>query len=68
MVKNWLLVFLWAGAIFLGSCLPGASVSESNLVDFALHKMVHLFEFAVLAILLVRALRSFLEIVLISLS
>jgi len=54
-MKNWLLVIIWAGLIFLGSCLPGVSVSGSNFTDFLAHKAVHIFEYAVLAVLLLKA-------------
>ncbi len=46
------LIFIWLGLIFLGSCLPGASVSQFSWVDFSVHKAVHIFEYAVLAFLI----------------
>ena len=55
-MKNWFLVAIWAGLIFLGSCLPGVRVSEFNWLDFLAHKIVHLFEYGILAFLLARAL------------
>ena len=57
-MKNWLLVILWIALIFLGSELPGAQVSEFNLVDFLVHKMAHIAEFGVLGFLLLRALKD----------
>ncbi len=60
MLKDWLLVLIWAALIFLGSSTHGVSVSESRAVDFAAHKLVHLFEYSTLFILVHRAVkRSF---------
>jgi VanZ family protein len=43
------------GLIFLGSSLPGASVSGNKGLDFAAHKLVHLVEYAILFMLLWRS-------------
>lgn len=46
---------LWAFLIFLGSSLPSAKASDNGLVDFAVHKSVHLFEYGVLYLLYYRS-------------
>ena len=52
-LKNWLLVFIWAGLIFLLSSLP---YLESGLdQDFTLRKIAHILEYAILTFLLIRA-------------
>jgi|GEM_PF-1109945 len=57
MFKDWLLVLIWSALIFLGSALPGASVSENRALDFLAHKLVHLFEYSVLFVLIHRAVK-----------
>lgn len=47
-LKKSLPLVLWAFLIFLGSSLPSAKASDNGLVDFAVHKLVHLFEYGVL--------------------
>lgn len=59
MIKRFLPALIWMGLIFLGSTLPGASVSGSGVVDFLAHKTVHIFEFSVLGVLLVRGVGGF---------
>ncbi len=61
---KWGLVVLWAGLIYLGSSLPGASVSSNTVADFVAHKFVHLLEYFVLYILLYRAGGSFWQAIL----
>jgi VanZ family protein len=56
---KWGLAVLWAGLIYLGSSLPGISVSDNLATDFAAHKFVHLFEYFVFYVLLYRATGSF---------
>ncbi len=57
---GWLPVLIWMLLIFIGSSLPGASVSENRTMDFLAHKLVHLFEYSILFILIHRAIkRSF---------
>ncbi len=52
-IKNWLLVFIWAGLIFFLSSLP---YLESGLdQDFSLRKIAHVLEYAILTFLLIRA-------------
>jgi len=46
---------LWCGLIFAGSSIPGASVSKNPLVDFIIHKSVHIVEYSVLFIFAYRA-------------
>lgn len=48
-------LILWAFLIFLGSSLPSAKASDNGLVDFAVHKLVHLFEYGVLYLLYYRS-------------
>ncbi len=57
---RWGPVVLWSLLIFIGSAMPGASVSQSELVDYLIHKSVHLFEYAMLAVLTYRASHSWL--------
>lgn len=57
-VKLWGPVVFWMGLIFIGSSLPSASVSQNPLVDFLVHKLIHLFEYGFLAVLLYRASHS----------
>lgn len=45
----------WAFLIFLGSSLPSAKASDNGLIDFAVHKLVHLFEYGVLYLLYYRS-------------
>lgn len=54
-VKYWLPVLTWMALIFLGSSVPSARVSENGTLDFLAHKVVHLFEYAVLFLLIYRA-------------
>lgn len=48
-------LIIWAFLIFLGSSLPSAKASDNGLVDFAAHKLVHLFEYGVLYFLYYRS-------------
>ena len=57
--EKWLLTGLWCVLIFLGSSLPGAKVSEVELIDFVAHKSVHILEYAILAVLLFRSTGSY---------
>jgi len=43
--KKFLPLVLWCVLIFIGSSIPGASVSKNPLVDFILHKGVHIIEY-----------------------
>jgi VanZ family protein len=59
LIKNWLPVVLWAGLIFYLSSQPGL---KSGLVwpyDFILGKGAHVTEFAVLFLLLYRAMANY---------
>jgi len=58
-LKNWALVFLWAGAIFFFSSQPGLKSGLPNQWDFVLRKLAHLTEYAVLTFLLIRALSQY---------
>ncbi|MBC8294428.1 MAG: VanZ family protein [Pelagibacterales bacterium] len=58
-ILNWLLVFVWAGIIFF---LSHQSDLKSNLpseYDFILRKLAHIFEYAILTFLLIRALSQY---------
>ncbi len=57
-IKNWVLVFLWAGFIFLLSHQPELKSSLPGSWDFFLRKLVHISEYAVLTLLLCRALKG----------
>jgi pimeloyl-ACP methyl ester carboxylesterase len=59
LLKAWLPALIWMVLIFLGSSLLAASVSESRAVDFVAHKLVHLFEYSVLFVLIYRAVKGF---------
>jgi len=58
-IKNWILVFLWAGFIFLLSHQPELKSSLPGQWDFFLRKLVHILEYAVLTLLLFRALKEY---------
>ena len=49
-------LILWAFLIFLGSSLPSAKASDNGLVDFAAHKLAHIFEYGVLFLLYYRSI------------
>ncbi len=53
----WLPVLLWAGLIFYLSSLPNLAVGE-GAVDFLTRKPAHIAEYAVLFVLIFRALRG----------
>lgn len=57
-VKFWLPAVLWAVVIFSFSSLPTLKTSEIYWQDFIIKKLAHLTEYAVLAVLLYRALKS----------
>lgn len=44
-------LLFWAFLIFLGSSLPPTKASPDSLIDFGVHKLVHLFEYGVLYLL-----------------
>lgn len=54
---NWLLVFLWIGLIFYLSAQP--NLKSPYQYDFLLRKIAHMVEFAILTVLLWRALRGY---------
>ena len=54
-LKKSLPLILWAFLIFLGSSLRSAKASDNGLVDFAAHKLVHLFEYGILYFLYYRS-------------
>lgn len=47
----------WAGLIFAASSRPDLRVADDDLLDLVLRKSAHLFVFAVLAMLVLRAVR-----------
>lgn len=57
-LQLWTPVFVWAGAIFLFSSLPTKPVSEIHWEDFVIKKTAHIVEYAVLTILVYRALKE----------
>jgi VanZ family protein len=56
-LSRWLPVVLWAGAIFAFSSIPSLA-TDLGTWDLVLRKCAHVTEYAVLAILLMRALGS----------
>jgi VanZ family protein len=52
--QRWLLVLIYASAIFVASALPGDNLPSLRVSD----KLVHAAEFGILAFLLCRALRA----------
>lgn len=54
MILRWLLVLVWAGVIWALSSIP--ELKSGLEQDFVLRKIAHGLEFAILAVLLVRAL------------
>ncbi len=52
----WMLVALYAALIFFFSCLPGSIPILKDLEKYVWDKLLHLLEYSVLGILLVRAL------------
>jgi VanZ family protein len=58
MASRWLPVLVWAGVIFAFSSIPSLN-SGLGTWDYVLRKGAHLTEFAILAVLLVRATGSY---------
>ena len=58
MVSRWLPVLVWAGVIFAFSSIPSLN-SGLGTWDLILRKCAHMTEYAILAVLLVRATRSY---------
>jgi VanZ family protein len=59
MASRWLPVLVWAGVIFAFSSIPSLN-SGLGTWDYVLRKGAHMTEYAVLAVLLVRATGSYL--------
>jgi len=55
-LKYWLPVLIWAGVIFVLSSIPSLKTDLEQ--DFLLRKVAHMVEFAILALLLYRALNQ----------
>ena len=58
MVSRWLPVVVWAGVIFVFSSVPSLS-THLGTWDLVLRKLAHMTEYAVLALLLLRATGSY---------
>jgi VanZ family protein len=58
MTSRWLLVLVWAGVIFAFSSIPSLNSGLGGW-DYVLRKLAHMTEYAVLAVLLVRATGSY---------
>ena len=58
MASRWLPVLVWAGVIFAFSSIPSLN-SGLGTWDFVLRKGAHMTEYAILALLLVRATGSY---------
>ena len=54
----WFPVVFWCVLIFYGSSIPSPEPTQTFL-DFILHKIFHLFEYAILFVLAYRATKSF---------
>ncbi len=54
-ISRWLLVAIWAGAIFAFSSVPQIKVSDFLLWDFIAKKTAHVAEYAILFTLIFRA-------------
>lgn len=52
---HWIFVGLWAGLIWTFSSLPDFQSNFSELWDFIVRKIIHAFEFGILALFLFRA-------------
>lgn len=57
-ILNWFLVFIWAGIIFFLSHQPDLKSNFPSEYDFILRKLAHIFEYAVLTFLLIKALNQ----------
>lgn len=57
-LKYWIPVVLWAGVIFFFSSIQIGGASQFYWKDFVIKKTAHLIEYAILAILLYRAIIS----------
>lgn len=55
-LTRWLPVFLWMGVIFWFSSIPELESGFPSFVDLVLRKLAHMGEYAVLALLTMRAL------------
>lgn len=55
-IKYWLPIIIWMGVIFLFSNRPSITTVDFFLGDFLLKKSAHLIEYAILGILMFRAL------------
>jgi VanZ family protein len=58
MASRWLPVLVWAGVIFALSSIPSLN-SGLGTWDYVLRKLAHLTEYAILAVLLLRATGSY---------
>jgi len=54
-ISLWLPVFIWMGVIFFLSAQPVLRANQNFLLDFLIKKGAHVFEYALLFILLSRA-------------
>lgn len=57
LIKRWLPTLLWAGLIFTFSSIPTLPATGPNYFDFIIKKSAHVFVYAVLFFLSVRAAR-----------
>lgn len=58
LLVNWGPVILWCGVIFWVSSMPHMSLSDQPLVDFILRKSAHVAEYAILSLLMYRAIEQ----------
>jgi VanZ family protein len=58
LILRWFVVVLWAGIIFALSSIPSLASPFAPFYDFALRKLAHIGVYAVLMVLLFRALQG----------
>jgi VanZ family protein len=58
LISLWLPVGLWCAMIFALSSIPNLRFFQESVTDFVFRKIGHMFEYAVLARLLLRALQG----------
>jgi VanZ family protein len=58
MILRWVAVVLWAGVIFVLSAIPSLASPFAPFYDFVLRKLAHMGVYAILMVLLFRALQG----------
>ena len=57
-VNLWIPIFIWAGVIFVFSSIPNLQIKQLGIWDFVLRKIAHITEYAILSILVYRAVKN----------